>query len=355
MSLSPFIAHGHAYDLRWRARSTYKPMNSQLTQADIETLFDRPLLDLVFEAAAVHREHHDPQYVQRSQLLSIKTGGCPEDCGYCSQSAHNKSDTQREALLEVDQVLSEAKRAKDGGADRFCMGAAWREVREGEDFERVLKMVSGVKQMGLETCVTLGMLDASQAGRLREAGLDYYNHNLDTGASHYDQVVTTRTYQDRLDTLGAARAAGLSLCCGGILGLGEDQSARAELLHTLAHLDPQPESVPINTLVAVDGTPMEGEPSVPWDELVRMVAVARILLPRTTLRLSAGRNDLTDEAQALCFLAGANSIFVGDELLTTQNVTPPRDAQLLTRLGMHSTPPLASEDARCDAPEPTRV
>jgi len=303
----------------------------------VRALYDRPLLELVFEAARVHREHHDPGRVQCSQLLSIKTGGCPEDCSYCSQSAHHRgAPVAREPLQPVADVLAAAAEAKANGADRFCMGAAWREVPDGEELERVLAMVRGVKQLGLETCVTLGMLKDEQAARLREAGLDYYNHNLDTGRSHYDKIVTTRTYDDRLDTLRAVRAAGIRVCCGGILGLGEDRHARAELLHQLATLAPPPESVPINALVPVAGTPLADAPPLAWDELVRCVAAARILMPKSVVRLSAGRTALGEEAQALCFLAGANSIFVGDELLTTPNPAPASDAALFAKLGLEA-------------------
>lgn len=311
------------------------PPVGQPTLDDVQALLERPLLALVFDAAAVHRQHHDPSAVQCSQLLSIKTGGCPEDCAYCSQSAHYDTEVEREPLLEIDVVLEEAKKAKSGGADRFCMGAAWREVRDGEDFDAVLEMVRGVKDLGLETCVTLGMLNSEQAERLADAGLDYYNHNLDTGASHYGDIITTRTLDDRLKTLDAVREAGLSVCCGGILGLGEETRARAELLHQLATLDPQPESVPINALVAVEGTPLEDQEPVDWAEMVRVVAAARILMPQAVVRLSAGRTTLSEEAQALCFLAGANSIFVGDELLTTPNPEPGADAALLEKLGLH--------------------
>ncbi len=297
-------------------------------------LLRRPLLELVFEAARVHRDHHDPRQVQCSQLLSIKTGGCPEDCGYCSQSAHWRTSTEREGLIGLEDVVAEARRARESGADRFCMGAAWREVREGPELERVLDMVREVKALGLETCATLGMLDRASAERLAAAGLDYYNHNLDTGRSHYGEVVTTRTYDDRLETLRHARAAGMKLCCGGILGLGEDLRARAELLAELASLDPQPESVPINALVPVEGTPMEQNAPLDWSELVRAVAVARILMPRARVRLSAGRRELGEAEQALCFLAGASSIFVGDRLLTTPNPERDSDAALLAKLGL---------------------
>jgi len=315
-------------------RASTAVSTAPLTLDAVTSLLRRPLLDLVFEAATIHRQHHDASAMQCSQLLSIKTGGCPEDCGYCSQSAHYKTPTEREPLLDVADVLATAQQARQNGADRFCMGAAWREVRDGAEFDRVLDMVRGVKALGLETCVTLGMLEPEQARRLKDAGLDYYNHNLDTGRSHYDQVVTTRTYDDRLRTLGAVREAGLNVCCGGILGLGESEHARAELLWQLATLDPAPESVPINALVAVDGTPLEHQRAVEWSELVRMVAAARILMPKSKVRLSAGRTGMTEEAQALCFLAGANSIFVGDELLTTPNPSPRSDASLLSKLGL---------------------
>jgi biotin synthase len=301
---------------------------------DVERLLGRPLLELVFEAATVHRRHHDPAAMQCSQLLSIKTGACPEDCSYCSQSSRYKTPVERESLLEVDAVLAKAREAKQAGADRFCMGAAWREVKDGPEFDRVLAMVRGVKKLGLQSCVTLGMLDAPQARRLKDAGLDYYNHNLDTGRSHYGEIVSTHTFDDRVETLGHVRDAGIHVCCGGILGLGEPRSARAELLHELASLEPQPESVPINTLVPIAGTPLEKNAPLDWTEVVRTVAAARILMPDAVIRLSAGRTGMTEEGQALCFLAGANSIFVGDELLTTPNPGPQSDAALLGKLGL---------------------
>jgi biotin synthase len=313
------------------ATSTERPAPSAA-----ETLLAEPLLELVFRAAAVHRRHHDPRRMQCSQLLSIKTGGCPEDCGYCSQSAHSKTPVVREKLLEVDAVVAEARAAKASGADRFCMGAAWREVKDGPEFERVIAMVREVKSLGLETCVTLGMLAPHQAERLSDAGLDYYNHNLDTGRSHFDKVTTTHTLDDRLETLRAVRAAGIHVCSGGILGLGEDRGARAELLHELAALDPQPESVPINALVPIEGTPLAGAAPLDWSEVVRTVAAARLLMPRAVIRLSAGREALSEEAQALCFLAGANSIFFGERLLTTPNPEPASDAALLAKLGLEA-------------------
>ena len=300
----------------------------------MEALLARPLLELVFTAAGVHREHHDSGRLQCSQLLSIKTGGCPEDCGYCSQSAHHEAAVAREPLLDVAEVLRSARSAKANGADRFCMGAAWRSIKDGPEFERVLEMVRGVKELGLEACATLGMLTESQARRLEEAGLDFYNHNLDTGRSHYGEVIGTRTYEDRLTTLANVRKSGMQVCCGGIVGLGEDLTARAELLAELASLEPPPESVPINALVPVAGTPLANASPIDWSELVRTVAVARILMPKSVVRLSAGRTELDEATQALCFLAGANSMFVGEELLTTPNPEPAGDAALLQKLGL---------------------
>jgi len=314
----------------------------ELTLAHVQTLFERPLLELVFEAAETHRQFHDPTTVQCSQLLSIKTGGCPEDCSYCSQSAHNESDLTREPLSQVEEVLAEARQAKERGADRFCMGAAWREVKPGEEFDRVLDMVKGVHELGMETCVTLGMLEAGQARKLKEAGLDYYNHNLDTGKSHYDKIITTRTYEDRINTIANVREAGINVCCGGILGLGEERNVRAELMYELATLNPPPESVPINALVPVEGTPLGDVEPLDWSEMVRAVAIARILMPHSKVRLSAGRTELSEEAQAMCFLAGANSIFVGEELLTTPNPEPKSDAALFDKLGL-----TAERNARC--------
>lgn len=310
--------------------------SEQPTLADLEALFDRPLLDLVHEAATVHRSHHAPRAVQCSQLFNIKTGGCPEDCGYCSQSAHHEAKLTRAPLSAVDEVLSEARQARENGADRFCLGAAWRDVRDGREFDDVLSMVRGIKDLGLEACVTLGMLAEHQAARLAEAGLDFYNHNLDTGSSYYDQIVSTRTHQDRLNTLGHVRNAGIRVCSGGILGMGESRAARAELVFELAALEPQPESVPINALVPIEGTPMADVEPLDWTEIVRAVAVARIAMPRTVVRLSAGRTEMHEAAQALCFLAGANSIFVGDELLTTPNPAPQSDAKLFEKLGLEA-------------------
>jgi biotin synthase len=297
-------------------------------------LLRRPLLDLVYEAAAVHRHHQVSGGVQRCALLSIKTGGCPEDCGYCPQSARYEAGVEREALLGADEVLAAARRARDEGAGRFCMGAAWRSPKDGPEFDRVLEMVRGVAALGMEVCCTLGMLTESQARRLKEAGLTAYNHNLDTSERFYPEIISTRTYEDRLATLRRVREAGLSVCCGGILGMGESIEDRADLLATLAGLDPPPESVPINALVRSPGTPLEGAPDLDPLDLVRTVAVARILMPRSRVRLAAGRRSLSAEAQALCFLAGANSIFFGERLLTTPNPEVAEDEALFRRLGL---------------------
>lgn len=308
-----------------------------LSRERVAALYAEPLLDLVHRAAAVHRSHHDARRVQCSSLLSIKTGACPEDCAYCPQSAHHGTNLERESLLSTDQVLARARDAQAAGATRFCMGAAWRSVKEGPDFDRVVDMVTQVKALGLETCVTLGMLDAKQAKRLEQAGLDYYNHNLDTSPEYYDKIIGTRTFQDRLDTLAAVRSTSVNVCCGGILGMGESREDRIGLLHALASQDPQPESVPINALVPVGGTPLEDAEPLAWDELVRAVATARILMPKSVVRLSAGREGLHEAAQAMCFMAGANSIFLGDRLLTTPNPGPDSDHALLARLGLNAS------------------
>jgi biotin synthase len=300
----------------------------------VRSLHDLPLTDLIQRAQQVHREHHEADAVQLCTLLSIKTGGCPEDCGYCPQSAHHKTGTKPEALMPVEPVLAAARRAKEAGASRFCMGAAWRDARQGEQFERVLKMVSGVRELGLEACVTLGMLNQEQAERLADAGLTAYNHNLDTSREFYGSVISTRTYDDRLETLQHVSGAGIQVCCGGIIGMGESIDDRCRMLLTLSNLDPQPESVPVNALVAVPGTPMADRPPIDAFELVRMCATARILMPRARVRLSAGRSSLTKEAQLLCFLAGANSIFFGDKLLTTANPDRDEDLQMLESAGL---------------------
>ena len=303
------------------------------TREDVRALFALPFTELVFRAAAVHREHFDPAEVQISTLLSIKTGGCPEDCAYCPQSAKFDTGVDAGKLMDVDAVLAEARAAKAGGASRFCMGAAWRSPKD-RDLEKVCAMVEGVKALGLESCVTLGMLTGTQAARLKDAGLDYYNHNLDTSPEFYGKIITTRCYQDRLDTLGHVRAAGINVCCGGIVGMGESADDRAGLIATLASLPKHPESVPINMLVQVEGTPLAGTAALDALDFVRTIALARITMPASMVRLSAGREEMSEETQALCFLAGANSIFYGPKLLTTPNPAPDRDMQLLNRLGM---------------------
>ena len=303
------------------------------TREEVRALFELPLSDLIFRAQTVHREFFDPSAVQMSTLLSIKTGGCPEDCAYCPQSARYDTGVKAEKLMSLDAVLAEARAAKAGGASRFCMGAAWREPKD-RDVDNVCAMVEGVRALGLETCATLGMLTSGQAAELKDAGLDYYNHNLDTSAEFYGEIIRTRTYQQRLDTLAAVRAAGLKVCCGGIIGMGESPRDRAELLRTLANLPEHPESVPINRLVKVAGTPLADAPEVDAFDFVRTVAAARVLMPRAHVRLSAGRASMSDELQALCFLAGANSIFYGDKLLTTGNPEVARDRALLERLGL---------------------
>jgi len=302
-------------------------------RAQALALFALPFNDLLFRAHTVHRENFDPNEVQRSTLLSIKTGGCPEDCGYCPQAARYHTGVESQALLPLEEVVHAAESAKAHGATRFCMGAAWRGPKA-RDLEPVLAMVRAVKSLGLETCCTLGMLREGQAEALRDAGLDYYNHNLDTAPEHYGSIVTTREYEDRLDTLERVREAGLKVCCGGIVGMGESREARAGLLAQLAAMDPQPESVPINELVQVEGTPLAGTPRLPWDEFVRTIAVARILMPKSMVRLSAGRTAMNEAQQALCFFAGANSIFYGEKLLTTGNPEVQRDDALFAALGL---------------------
>jgi biotin synthase len=302
---------------------------------EVNALFAQPFNDLLFQAHTVHRANFDPNEVQISSLLSIKTGSCSEDCGYCPQSARYDSDLTPEALMPMDEVLKAAKNAKDQGASRFCMGAAWRSPKD-KDVDRVVEMVKGVKAMGMETCVTLGMLTEQQTKTLKEGGLDYYNHNLDTSEDYYSEVITTRTYQDRLDTLGRVRDAGINVCCGGIVGMGENEIDRSKLLIELANLPKHPESVPINMLVQVEGTPLMDSESLDSLMFIRMIAVARILMPHSRVRLSAGRNDMSDEMQAMCFFAGANSIFYGDKLLTTDNPMTNHDLALFERLGVRS-------------------
>jgi biotin synthase len=303
------------------------------TRAEVQALLELPFPELMFRAASVHRAHHDPARVQISTLLSIKTGGCPEDCAYCPQSAAHETALPASKLMAVDAVLAEARAAKQAGASRFCMGAAWRSPKE-RDLDSVCAMVEGVRALGLESCVTLGMLSAPQAQRLAAAGLDYYNHNLDTSPEFYGEIITTRTYQERLDTLANVRDAGINVCCGGIVGMGEDLDDRAGLIATLASLPKHPESVPINALVRVEGTPLAAAAPIDAIDFVRVVAAARIAMPASVVRLSAGREGMSDEAQALCFLAGANSIFYGPRLLTTANPVADSDRVLLARLGM---------------------
>ena len=307
------------------------------TLEEIQDLLGLPLMDLLWRAQSVHRAANPGYRVQLASLLSVKTGGCEEDCAYCSQSMYNSSDVGGQADLEVKAVLDRARAAADAGADRFCMGWAWREIREGPAFESMLRMVRGVRELGLEACVTAGMLTDTQAERLAEAGLTAYNHNLDTSPEHYDRIITTRTYEERLETLQRVRRAGVTLCCGGIIGMGETLRDRASMLQVLACIEPHPESVPINGLVAVEGTPLEGLPTVDPLELVRMVAVARILMPFSRVRLSAGREQLNREAQILCLQAGADSIFYGDTLLTTGNPAVDADRALLEAAGVQAS------------------
>lgn len=305
-----------------------------MQREEVHEIYNTRLVDLLFRAQAVHRQHFEPGDVQLCQLLSIKTGGCPEDCAYCSQSAHYDTGVERHELLPMDQVLKAARAARDQGVSRFCMGAAWRQVRDGPEFEAVLEMVRGVASLGLEVCCTLGMLTESQAARLAEAGLYAYNHNLDTSPEFYGQIITTRSYQDRLRTLEHIRKAGITVCCGGIIGMGESDEDRIGLLYQLATLEPHPESVPINMLARIDGTPLgNAEPLEPL-VLVRTIATARILMPSSRVRLSAGRRSLSREAVALCFMAGTNSIFVGDKLLTTPNPSRDEDEALLEELDL---------------------
>jgi biotin synthase len=309
------------------------PLRHDWTRAEVRALFDLPLPDLMFRAQTIHRHYFDPTEVQISTLLSIKTGGCPEDCAYCPQSAHYDTGVDAEKLMRLDDVLGAARAAKASGASRFCMGAAWRAPKD-RDVENVCAMVEGVRALGLETCATLGMLTADQAQRLKSSGLDYYNHNLDTSPEFYGEIITTRTYQDRLDTLDHVRAAGIHVCCGGIVGMGEAREDRIGMIATLASLPAHPESVPINLLVKVAGTPLAQENALDPIEFVRTIAVARITMPKSVVRLSAGREDMSEETQALCFLAGANSIFYGPKLLTTPNPGRDRDRALMDKLGL---------------------
>jgi biotin synthase len=330
-----------------RLEGNEQPVRHDWTRAEIEAIYTAPLPDLVFRAQVTHRAWHRADQVQGCMLLSIKTGGCPEDCSYCPQSARYQTGVERTDLVGVGELTEAATRARDQGATRFCMGAAWRDVPDGQAFDRVLEMVRVVRTLGLEACCTLGMLRQDQADALAAAGLTAYNHNLDTSPEFYGRIITTRTYDDRLQTLARVRRAGITVCCGGIIGMGEDRAARYGLLQQLASLDPHPESVPVNLLVRVAGTPLAGRAPEDPIELVRTIATARILMPASFVRLSAGRLSLTDEAQALCFVAGANSVFLGDRLLTTSNPGASHDRQLFDRLGMRLT---SADPIPADAP-----
>ena len=319
-------------------------LRNNWSKQEITTLFNSPFSDLLFQAQSIHRKHFDPNQVQVSTLLSIKTGACPEDCGYCSQSSKNDAAVERERLLPLDEVIEKAQLAKTNGASRFCMGAAWRNPTD-KNLDKVIDMIIAVKNIGLESCVTLGMLTEQQTLRLKEAGLDYYNHNLDTSPEYYGDVITTRTYDDRLDTLQHVRDAGINVCSGGIVGMGEQQSDRISLLQQLANLPKHPESVPINMLVQVEGTPLHGVDELEPLEFIRTIAVARILMPESVVRLSAGRTEMSDETQALCFLAGANSIFYGDKLLTTDNPDENHDLLLFEKLGINIDKSTSEEKA----------
>ena len=311
------------------------PETQTWTRESIQELFELPLMDLLFRAQSVHRQNHDPNSIQLSSLLSIKTGACPEDCAYCPQSARYKTGLKKERLMPLDKIVDAAKAAKANGAERFCMGAAWRSPKE-SDIQAVSEAVAAVKELGLETCATLGMLTDQHATKLKESGLDYYNHNLDTSPEFYGEIISTRTYEDRLETLENVRNAGMKVCCGGILGMGEDQSDRVGLLMTLANLDPQPESVPINNLIKIPGTPLAEVEDIDEFDFIRTIAVARILMPKSYVRLSAGREDMNDQMQALCFFAGANSVFYGDQLLTANNASVEHDRKLFQKLGINS-------------------
>jgi len=316
-----------------RPMSQNSPLRFDWQKAEIEGLFELPFNELMYRAQQVHRDYFDANEVQVSTLLSIKTGGCPEDCAYCPQSVHHESALEPESLMAIEAVVDAARAARQAGASRFCMGAAWRNPR-GRNFERVLEMVERVRAEGLETCMTLGMLDEQQTRRLKDAGLDYYNHNLDTSPEFYGEIISTRSYQDRLDTIQRVRDAGINVCCGGIVGMGETRADRVSLMQQLAGQKPHPESVPVNLLVRVEGTPLAGQADLDAFEFVRTIAVARILMPQSRVRLSAGREQMNNELQALCFLAGANSIFYGEKLLTTPNPEADQDRQLFERLGL---------------------
>lgn len=308
------------------------------TREEIAEIYNKPLMELIFEAATVHRRYFDPSEVQMSTLLSIKTGGCPEDCAYCPQAARYNTEVKGTPLLNEEEIIQSALAAKANGSSRFCMGAAWREVKDNVHFDRVVEVVKKVTDMGMEVCCTLGMLNEHQAKRLKEAGLYAYNHNLDTSPEYYEKIITTRTYKDRLNTLENVRKAGISVCCGGIVGMGEDKSDRIGLLQTLANMSQHPESVPINALVAVEGTPLENQDKIPFWEILRTIATARIIMPKSMVRLSAGRTEMSIAEQALCFLAGANSIFAGDKLLTTPNPEFDQDKMMFELLGLKHKP-----------------
>ena len=317
-------------------RTTHDTGRTGWTRAEAWALYESPFNELLFQAQTIHRQNFDPNKVQLSRLLSIKTGGCPEDCAYCSQSVHYKSGLNASKLMEVERVIAEARKARDGGATRYCMGAAWRSPKA-RDMEAIVAMVEGVKALGMETCMTLGMLDREQAEQLRHAGLDYYNHNIDSSERYYSEIIKTRTFNDRLETLEHVRNSGIKVCCGGILGMGEQPVDRVDMLVTLANLPEHPESVPINMLIPIPGTPLADADPIGPIEFVRIVALARIMMPASYVRLSAGRSAMTDETQALCFLAGANSIFVGDTLLTAGNPDEDSDMKLFRRLGLKPT------------------
>ncbi len=310
-------------------------MKKRWSMNELTTIYEQPFNDLIYKAHTLHQQHHENNAIKLAQLLSIKTGACPEDCGYCSQSGHHKTHVEKETLMNVEQVLAKAEEAKANGAKRFCMGAAWR-CPPAKVMPQLQAMIEGVKAMGLETCMTLGMLNAEQASALKEAGLDYYNHNIDTSPSYYEKVVTTRKFSDRLDTLEQVRQAGIKVCCGGILGLGEKREDRIEFLLTLANLEEPPESVPINRLIPVDGTPLAKAQPVEGIELVRTIATARLLMPESVIRLTAGRTEMSDELQALCYFAGANSIFIGNVLLTEENPQKNKDKALFQKLGLNA-------------------
>ncbi len=336
--MSTFSGHGHVGHSK-PARAAELPLRHDWTLAEVKALYELPLLELVHRAQTAHRAVWKDNSVQLCSLLSVKTGGCPEDCAYCPQSARHDTGVKAEKLMQVGDVLDSAKKAREAGATRFCMGAAWREVKDGPQFDSVLEMVKGVKALGLEACCTLGMLSDSQAKRLKAAGLDAYNHNLDSGQSFYGDIISTRTYQDRLRTLSFVRDAGIEVCSGGIIGMGESVEQRCELLLTLANQPKHPESVPVNALVAVEGTPLEKQRRVEVTEMVRMIATARLLMPSSMVRLSAGRAQMSEEAQLLCMMAGANSIFFGDRLLTTENPEFETDMALLEKAGVKPLEP----------------